>query len=316
MRRLGHVYGPHGRVQDPPALHRGVRPRGSPEGERGDPGGPPLLQCAARPELGYRAAAVVRPAVAGGPAAVADPGLELQQRDLVVTAAGAGASGYAAYLIDESVIQQDGNGVPNIRGPYCAPNAQAANRITIPFQDSDNHYADDSIAVADTDDVARASGYQLGGQIIDSGISVLGISNFDQGIRVANVILAENLRGNEHGDTRGTRLIDIETTHRLEHLRVGHLVLFSYQALGISLQLFRVEAIKPTTNYRRMTVTLRWHQDVWYTDAYGQNPAPFYSDPLKALPNRPPYPWHPFAEQPIAGDSIWDRTEWGFAIAQ
>src|SRR5581483_9807576 len=183
--------------------------------------------------------------------------------------AGGAANGYVAYLIDESVCLQDGNGKPMIRGPYSLANAQAANQVSFPFQDADNQYADDSIQVADPDDVARAAGYQLGGQAIDAGLTVLGVSSFDQGIRISNVLIAEALRGNENRDTRGTRFWDVTTTHRLEHLRVGQIALFRYQALQlqplVQLQspsgtnitgiLCRVDAIQPTTDYRRMTVT-------------------------------------------------------------
>jgi hypothetical protein len=247
-----------------------------------------------------------------------------------ITAAGAAANGYVAYLIDESVILQDGNGKPSIRGPYSLANAQAANQVSFPFQDADNQYADDSIQVADPDDVARAAGYQLGGQAIDAGLAVVGVSSFDQGIRIANVIIAEALRGNESRDTRGTRLWDVTTTHRLEHLKVGQIVLFRYQALqlqpAVPLQspsgtnitgiLCRVDAIQPTTDYRRMTVTLRWHDDYWYTDSYGQKAAPPYSEPGTVLPTRPPYPWKPYGEQPVSGDSMWAASEWNFALAQ
>lgn len=239
-------------------------------------------------------------------------------------------NGYVAYLIDESVIQKDDRGVPKMRGPYTLPSAQCPNTVNFPFQDEENVYSDDSISVVDPDDVARAAGYAAGGAQIGAGFPVMGVSNFDQGIRQSNVILAESLRGNRWGDTRGTYFWDIEVTSRLEHLRVGHIVMFRYQAQelrpAVQLQspsgtnvtgiLARVESIKPTTNYERMTLTIRWHEDEWYTDIFGQQSAQFYSDPRKNLPPRPPYPWKPYAEQPISGDSMWSTSAWSFAIAQ
>lgn len=256
-----------------------------------------------------------------------------------VHADGSVGAGYVAYRIDESVLLDDGSGkgIPKIRGPYTVPSAQAANRITAPFQDADNHYADDSISVVDADDVSRAGGYQAGGQQIQQQLSVLGLSNFDQATRVFNTILAENLRGNENRDTRGTRFWELDATSRMEHLRVGQLVLLTYQALVNSgallaggLQplvplespagtkipgiLARVESIKPATNYERATYTLRWHEDYWYTDLYGQTAAPPFSGAL--LPARLPFPWDPNGEAPIAGDALFDPTELGFQIAQ
>jgi hypothetical protein len=179
--------------------------------------------------------------------------------------------------------------------------------------------------------VDRAGGYQTGGQQIPQQLPVLGISSFDQGIRIANATLAENLRGNENRDTRGTRRWDVESTVRLEHLRVGQIVLFRYQAINlqplVSLQsppgtnisgiLCRVENIKPTTNFERVTATLVWHEDYWYTDAYGQHATPPYSNPGQTLPSRRPYAWdhtgssrYPamrFGTPPI-GDSRCSRT--------
>jgi hypothetical protein len=264
----------------------------------------------------------------GGPIAGSNYNTSVQS----ITAAGvtSGTVGYVAYLIDESVIQQDGKGVPKIKGPYAVPSAQAPNVISFPFQDSANTYADDSISVSDADDIARAGGHLLGGSQNPAGYSVLGIQSFDQGIRCCNVILAEGLRGNWAGDTRGTFLWDVETTHRLEHIKVGQIVLFRYQAQQlqppVQIQsppgtpvtgiLARVEAIRATTDYERMTLTLRWHEDGWYTDAYGQHAAPLYSDPGKYLPIRPPYPWMPFGEQPLAADALFKFSDFSFRVAQ
>src|SRR5262249_40418296 len=68
--------------------------------------------------------------------------------------------------------------------------------------------------------------------------------------------------------------------------------------------------------YERMSITARWHEDVWYTDIYGQTAAPEYSDPGKSTPARPPYPWKPYGQQPVTGDALYDSTEWGFGLSQ
>lgn len=239
------------------------------------------------------------------------------------------ASGYVAYLIDESIILQDGNGIPNLSGPYTLPSAQTPNRIGFQFQDADNGYSDDSVTISDAEDVARAGGYQLGGQVIEAGYPILGPNTFDQGIRVLNVVLAESLRGNPAQDTRGTYLFDLETTVRMGHVEVGQIVLLRFQS-SLQLQpliqlesppgtpitgiLCRVESIAPTTDYRRIHLTLRWHEDIWYTDAYGQHAARPASDPGKD--NRLPFPWKPFGEQPCIGNSMYPNTEWNFKVSQ
>lgn len=252
---------------------------------------------------------------------------------------GTTGSGYVAYLIDESIIQQDGTGAPKLRGPYAQPSSQIPNQISWGFQDQDNSHSDDSISVVDAADVARGGGFQLGGQLIPQAMAVTGPPNFDQGIRIANTILAEGLRGNENGDTRGTRWWDLtDVTSRLEHLRVGHICLLQYQAAKLTpvplypvgdneeLQsppgtpipgiLVRVEAIKPATNYEHMTVTVRWHEDFWYTDKYGQTQTPPASGPGTQLALRPPYNWDPDSETPMTSDTLFPVTDLGFSISQ
>ncbi len=255
------------------------------------------------------------------------PGSNYNTAVASLTADNTGSTGYLAYLIDESVIQQDGKGVPIMRGPYCLPNAQTPNRLSFGFQNADNGYSDDSLSIADPDDVARAGGYQLGGALIDSGFPVMGISTFDQGTRVGNCILAESFRGNPIGDTRGTYFWDIEATHRIEHLRVGHIVGFRYEATALSpavtlsglpsnTTLARVVSITPTTDYERIRITIAWHEDEWYTDVFGQRGAPGYSNPLQASRDRLPYVWKPYGQQPCVGNSLHDPTDWGFQISQ
>ncbi len=252
------------------------------------------------------------------------------------TAAGVAQQGYVAYKIDESVIQRDGlTGPPKIT-PYMTASSQATNRVVFPFQDADNAYAQDSISNVDADAANRAGGYQ-GSQEVVENWNVLGISNFDQGIRVANTYLAELQRGNENQDTRGTRLFDIELTVRAAHLRVGQIVLLQYQQLALrplnSLQsppgnnisgiLCRIQKIQPTQNFEHCVLTLSWHEDLWYTWAYGQSAPPLNSNPNNSIPNRAPYPWQPYGIQPISGDSVYGLPSgyapgswWLFGLAQ
>ena len=52
--------------------------------------------------------------------------------------------------------------------------------------------------------------------------------------------------------------------------------------------LARAIQISPETDYERCTLTLQWHEDIWYTDAYGQTPASFWQDPGQRTTNRLP----------------------------
>jgi hypothetical protein len=245
-----------------------------------------------------------------------------------VTGAGVIQTGYLAYLFDEnSIVRTTENGKPAI-SMKMLPSNSTPNRIIFPFQDTDNSYVVDSLNIVDTDAVQRAGGYLGGGgNEVPQNITVLGVSNFDQGIRIANTILAEGLRGNEAQDTRGTRTFTLTSTVRLSHLRVGMICLLAYQQLAltpivsvidgsgnlINGILVRVSTIQPTTNYTRSQITVSWHDDDWYEDAFGQHPAPFYSAALLAGSGLP-LPWRPDSEVPHS--NLFPASDLGFSVAQ
>jgi hypothetical protein len=245
-----------------------------------------------------------------------------------VTATGTAATGYIAYLFDEnSIVRAQENGKPAI-SMKMLPNNSTPNRIIFPFQDSENNYVVDSLNIVDTDAVQRAGGYLGGGgNEVPQNVTVLGISNFDQGIRMANTILAESLRGNEAQDTRGTRTFTFTSTVRLSHLRVGMIGLFAYQQLqltpivsiidGSGNQIagifLRITSLQPTTNYTRTQITAAWHDDDWYEDTFGQNPAPFYSAAALAGAGLP-LPWRPDSEVPHS--NLFPASDLNFSVAQ
>ena len=235
-----------------------------------------------------------------------------------VTYAGGAANGYVAYAFDESSVnllqpgstrqQFDIEGTPQ-------SNLQTPNQIFIGFQDRDNQYQADSLGEIDPASVARGGGTssagQPGGAIVPQTLTVRGISSFDQAIRIANVYLGERQYGNEANDARGTRAFTIGTTVKAEHLRLGHLVYLSWQQLGISNQLFRVTSIAPGPNWETAKIGLAWHQDEWYTVAYGQSPAQYQNQ----LPGgRAPRPWQPNTEAPVS--SLFGPTDYKFGISQ
>lgn len=231
-------------------------------------------------------------------------------------ASGSGGTGYVAYWFDESTLS-----APPVELPR--DSSQVSNRVTFPFQNEENQWSQDSISVADTDDIARVGGFGAGNEVIENW-AVEGICNFDQGIRVARVKLAEDIRGNELQDSRGSRIWKVQTNYRVAHLRSGDICGFSWQqldfapavSLGIPGILVRVLSVEDIgQNFETASVTFRWHEDIWYTDAYGQNPPPIYSDPRRGTPNRQPYPWSSFPAIRNADDALYPNGQmFDFAI--
>lgn len=234
-----------------------------------------------------------------------------------VHADGSAGTGHVAYSFEESNVARIGQGDNERPDLEFEQNAtvMTPNEIYIQFQDEDNQFVLDSIGEIDAEAVARAGGaLQPGGSLIPETLIVLGISNFDQAARIANVYMAERQRGNPANDPRGTITIKFGTTVRCEHLRVGHLVFFSWQALFIQRQLFRVIKISPSTDYQTARITISWVNEVWYEDLYGQAPQAFFNGTNTNRPARAPHPWQPFGEQP--NSTIFDATEWNFHIAE
>ena len=104
------------------------------------------------------------------------------------------------------------------------------------FQDELNGYQQDSFELVDVDDVARA------GQEIASGLTALGIPNFDQAARIAKFNLDRSIGGNTY--------VDFETSVRGLGLRPGDLISLTYLKEGFERQPFRVLKITPGLNYR------------------------------------------------------------------
>lgn len=229
-----------------------------------------------------------------------------------VHADGTSGYGYVAYAFDES-------NTLSIR-TVMSPNANTGNRITIPIEDEDNGFVQDTCIITDTDDAGRGV-WANSGSVVNSNFVPVGIQSFDQAFRVGRLYLAEQLRGNEQQDTRGTRRFEIRTTHRISHLRVGQIVMCRFvvapnsYSSSVSLQsppgtaipgfLARVIKIEGTKNFEGMTVTVEWTESSWYADAYGQSKPPQYSDPRKHPPARPPYPWQPHLEGNNSNDPIY-----------
>ncbi len=235
--------------------------------------------------------------------AVQIPGSNYNGSLASIHADGTAGTGYPAYFINESIVARNPiNGAVQL-SMVATPNSQVPNEIVIQFQDSENQYQSDSLTQVEPMSVARCGGTFAGGQpggaVVPESINILGINNFDQAYRIANRHLWEMNYGNEVGDARGTRVFEVGIASgiRTAHLRIGHLVLVNYAPAGISNQLFRVSAIAPGQNYESCKLTLNWHEDSWYTDAFAQKPRPYYSNNGPDA-TRAPYPWRPNLVKP------------------
>jgi len=228
------------------------------------------------------------------------------------------ANGYVAYSFDESNIAKRSDGkTPTLivtqRGVQETPN-----RVNFQFQDRDNHFVPDTLAIIDAEDVARV------GQEVTGQMAMEGINSLDQGRRCAGTWMAENYRGNSRlsgygeaiGDTGGTTVYEWETTFKVIHLNIGDICQLSYQQLAVSNQLVRIIKIQPSSNFSRCKVTALHHNDRWYHDEYAQDDGPLWKPDFRNRELRPAMAWCPFAQQPPVYDAMRDTSDWGFSIAQ
>lgn len=221
-----------------------------------------------------------------------------------VTAAGASANGYYAYNFDETNIEKDSFQVTTTRI------ASTPNTFGFTFQDEYNGYQQDSLTEIDP----QAYLYS-GNQEVAVPIPVNAIPNFDQGTRIGNVQLAEALYGNPRNDQGGTLYFEFSTNQRVLHLvsRLGYICGLTWQSLGIGIsspQPVRLLSVTPDTDGEHWKIKAAWHQDDWYTIAYGQNPSPFQTNPLLSPPARPPYPYRPGAAAGSGGTGGTGGSAW------
>jgi hypothetical protein len=208
-------------------------------------------------------------------------------------------SGHVAYKFDESNILE----IPKVSFGTCG------NRFQVQFQNADNQFSWDTYSPLDSSDIALVD-QEINGQFV-----IRGADNPNQIQRLLATYMGEQMRGNSRNDTGGTMMVEFPITMRGVHLSAGDIVLFNWQPLGISNQTFRVLKIQPKTNWEQAVITLAWHADTWYADSYGVSGIAAAGNPRDRL-LRPAFPWRPFAEGPEAGDSLYNTSEWSFAIAQ
>jgi acyl-coenzyme A thioesterase PaaI-like protein len=69
--------------------------------------------------------------------------------------------------------------------------------------------------------------------------------------------------------------------------------------------LFRLLSAQLQTDGEHIKIAGRFHKDVWHTDAYGQNPAPFQRNPMLSPRQGPPYAWRPGILTWLANDALY-----------
>jgi hypothetical protein len=215
---------------------------------------------------------------------------------------GTTANGYAAYSFSESNIE--GALKVTTRNLEDTPN-----KVQFQFQDEDNQWQDDSISQIDPQAYTAAGLQELPLQF-----DALGVPNFDQASRIANIALAEVNRGNPRGDAGGSLIFTFRTSMKAVHLasRIGLICILSWAQLGLSQQPVRVISAKPSSDGKFWDITAHWHEDIWYTDAYGQNPAPFYKAPYSAsVLGNSPLPWKPCYEAYDQTDALYPAIDNG-----
>jgi hypothetical protein len=174
------------------------------------------------------------------------------------------------------------------------------------INDQDNDWQQGTVQIGD------AIAYDRTGQFVQATLPVAGLPNYDQAYRAGQRFQAERYRGNPRVDSGGTEIITLESTAQTIHLEQGQIVAFSNTQMGYPFGLWRIEGKNPTNEYRRVEFILRWHEDAWYTDQYGQLPSPYTVNYLGSLgQSSVPYPWAPGLISNVPSDAIYGAGRGG-----
>ena len=170
--------------------------------------------------------------------------------------------GWPAYEFNDGStgianILRAANGAPSVRVSSRSI-ADTPNQVTMEFQDAFNAYQQDSLLMADVDDIS------LTGQVISTTLMALGIPNYDQAARMLQFTLNKAVQGNTY--------ITFDTSVKALGLRPGDIITVTYLKEGFERQPFRITKLAPGTNYRITRITAQIHQDEWYEDTNGQIP--------------------------------------------
>jgi hypothetical protein len=137
------------------------------------------------------------------------------------------------------------------------PFSECPNQYSVEFQDAFNQYQQDSLSVADADDVGRT------GQQVANNLYALGLPNYDQAARILTFNLKKSVQGN--------LIVEFQTSVKAIGLFPGDIITLTYLKEGFDRRPFRILKIAPATNYRRVTIIAQIHNDDWYSDDGGAN---------------------------------------------
>ncbi|HWE52412.1 MAG TPA: phage tail protein [Bryobacteraceae bacterium] len=160
--------------------------------------------------------------------------------------------GWPAYEFDAASIARASDGSSSVK--LSRKGAQdTPNRLSVEFQDSFNQYQQDSLSLADEDDV------NLCGQEVAVRWDAAGISTFSQASRMLLLALNKSISGN--------LLIEFQSSVKALGLIPGDLVTVTYAKENLQRVPFRITKVAPGNNFRTATITARLHDDAWYSDA-------------------------------------------------
>ncbi len=167
------------------------------------------------------------------------------------------SGGWPTYEFGDGIAGTTGillkpNREPDFR-VYAKLSQDSPNRVSFEIQDSLNEFQQDSISVADTDDI------RLRHQEISQSLPVTGVPNFPQAQRICQTWLNKSIAGNVYAEFR--------TSVRGFHIRPGDLIAISYPRYGFDRTLFRVLEFQISPFLDVMKVVCQLHQDHWYSDS-------------------------------------------------
>lgn len=162
--------------------------------------------------------------------------------------------GWPAYEFGDGTngttgILRRSNGEPSLR-VWSRTTAESPNRWSVEFQNSFNEYQQDSVSLADMDDVLAA------GQELSAMVPALGLPHFDQAARVTRFHLMKSIEGN--------RYVEFETGPQALGLRPGDLIALTYVREGQERDLFRIVSLTPRENFTTTRIVAQKHSDEWY----------------------------------------------------
>lgn len=165
-------------------------------------------------------------------------------------------SGWPTYEFGDGMNQTTGILLNSNREPdfriYSKPSQDSPNRVSFEIQDSLNEFQQDSISIADTDDI------RLRRQEIAQALPAVGVPNFPQAQRICQTWLNKSIAGNVY--------LEFRTSVRGFHIRPGDLIALSYQRYGFDRTIFRVLEFHFSPRLDAMKVICQLHQDHWYSD--------------------------------------------------